>query len=188
MAERALVPDPLDVNLLIHRVWQPLYAGDYRDAIVQARRALDLYPNDPAGLLYLGQALVQTGNSREGQDALRRTIQPFKDRSRSEAELAAAYALSGRPSDAGQAVDRLKQRATRAYVSAYSFAIVYAAMGDADTAQVWSDRAYQERSTQLVGRGGADVQPSARASVIYRPREADRPARVVLVARRACRA
>lgn len=47
-------------------------------------------------------------------------------------------------------VGRLKLLAGREYVPAYGLAEVYAALGDKEQAFAWLERAYEERSSELV--------------------------------------
>jgi predicted Zn-dependent protease len=59
-------------------------------------------------------------------------------------------ALAGRREEADAVLQDLEARARGGYVSPYNRAAVYAALGDLDSAFVWLERAYEERSSSLV--------------------------------------
>lgn len=57
--------------------------------------------------------------------------------------------MAGRRSDAEQVLQTLSQRANESYVSAFDVAVIYAGLGEKDTAFVWLEKAAAERSTFL---------------------------------------
>jgi predicted Zn-dependent protease len=61
------------------------------------------------------------------------------------ANLARAYALSGRGADAGQLLAGLKTRSNPAYSNAAEIAMIYAALGENAQAMAWLERGYRER-------------------------------------------
>ncbi|MGE3527743.1 MAG: hypothetical protein AB7I33_17630, partial [Gemmatimonadales bacterium] len=65
------------------------------------------------------------------------------------ASLAHALAIAGRTREARALLAELRTTASRSYVPAYSFAVVYAGLGERDQALRSLERAYQERSTVL---------------------------------------
>lgn len=82
--------------------YEELALGNSSTAIVYARRALELTPNDPGTLHVLGRALVRTGQPTEAADVIRRAIagglgpmQPMAHIS-----LAEALIVSGDPAGA----------------------------------------------------------------------------------------
>jgi Tfp pilus assembly protein PilF len=60
------------------------------------------------------------------------------------AELAHAYAMSGRRAEAGQALDELLARSRRSHVSKYVIATVYAALGEKGQAFGMLDMKFQD--------------------------------------------
>jgi hypothetical protein len=66
------------------------------------------------------------------------------------AGLAHAYALAGRRSAAEQVLQALLERARQSYVSPFDIALIYAALGEKDTAFAWMAKAVAEHSTWLV--------------------------------------
>lgn len=65
------------------------------------------------------------------------------------AELAHAYAVSGRRREASELLSELTQMSKRRFVSSFAFALVYAGLGDKDRAFEWLEKAYDERSPDM---------------------------------------
>lgn len=67
-----------------------------------------------------------------------------------DANLAHAYAVSRRPSEARKILDQLIARSTRSYVSPFDIAIVYAGLGDRDQAFAWLEKALGEHTRTML--------------------------------------
>ncbi|MDP3774800.1 MAG: hypothetical protein Q8Q85_11100 [Gemmatimonadales bacterium] len=65
-------------------------------------------------------------------------------------EYARALLILGRRDAAFAVLDSMLQFAHRAYYNPYGIAAVYAALGDADHAFQWLDRAYEQRTIWLI--------------------------------------
>jgi hypothetical protein len=61
------------------------------------------------------------------------------------ANLARAYASTGKSAEAEQLLAGLKQRSNSAYSNAAEIAMVYAALGEKTQAMAWLERGYSER-------------------------------------------
>jgi len=61
------------------------------------------------------------------------------------ANLARAYAASGRRAEAVQILSDLKGRSEPGYSHASEIAMIYAALGDRDQAMTWLERGFEER-------------------------------------------
>ena len=66
------------------------------------------------------------------------------------ADLGQAYALSGRRSEALREIDKLQELSKQRYVAPYNLALIYASLGEKGNALDWLERAYEDRSTQLI--------------------------------------
>jgi tetratricopeptide (TPR) repeat protein len=66
------------------------------------------------------------------------------------AELARAYARSGRQAEARKIIADLQEQSKRRYVAPTVIASIYAALGEKDQAFVWLDKAYDEHDFILV--------------------------------------
>ena len=63
--------------------------------------------------------------------------------------LGHVYAVSGQRDEALKTLDQLKENAGQRYVSPYSFALVYAGLGDKDQAFQWLEKSRQDRTPYL---------------------------------------
>src|SRR5260370_28692361 len=61
------------------------------------------------------------------------------------ANLARAYAASGKRSEAAKLLSDLKKRSNPSYSHASEIAVIYAALGDKDEAMTWLEKGYEER-------------------------------------------
>src|SRR5262249_39061655 len=64
--------------------------------------------------------------------------------------LGYVYAVSGRKEEAQRVLEELREMSKRRYISAYTIAIVYAGLGEADPAFEWLSKAYEERAQSLI--------------------------------------
>ncbi|HKZ79410.1 MAG TPA: protein kinase [Pyrinomonadaceae bacterium] len=67
--------------------------------------------------------------------------------------LGYTLAVSGKPAEALDVIQRLKERRKQQYVSPYFIALVYVALGDRDAAFEWLEQAYQSRDEWLIWLG-----------------------------------
>lgn len=123
-------------------------------AIPKLREALEL--NSQLDLAYeqLGHAYLQKGMREEAIVALRRAA--ALSGPRDSAQLAYAYAISGRRTEALRIVRALLDSSGRRYLPPYHIAMAYAGLGQRDEAFRWLDRAYSERGSFM---GGVNVEP-----------------------------
>jgi tetratricopeptide (TPR) repeat protein len=61
------------------------------------------------------------------------------------ANLASAYAVSGKRREAEKVLSDLKKRSNPAYSHPSEIAVIYASLGDADQAMNWLEKGYEER-------------------------------------------
>jgi hypothetical protein len=71
--------------------------------------------------------------------------------------LAHAYAEAGRRDEAEKILARLQQKSKTAHVSPYLFGTIYAGLHDNDRAFAFLEKAYQEKSWDLLWHLKADV-------------------------------
>jgi tetratricopeptide (TPR) repeat protein len=144
-ARRAVALDPLSVEIAGSLGWQLYFARRYDEAAAQTREVFELQPE--CGFCYsvLGQIYAQQGRFAEAIAAQQKAREKWALLLQT-AELARVYALAGRAVEARQALADLLAGAKRQYVSKYTIATVYAAMGDKDQALAQLEQAYQDRS------------------------------------------
>lgn len=148
-ARRALELDPVSIfgNMLV--AWILYFARRYLEAIAQAKRTLELDPDYATALRILGWACEETGSHDEAIRAHARASELTGGRPNFTAQLGRAYALAGRLAEARAILAALMETARESYVSALDFAIIHAALGEAEIALDWMERAYEERSDHL---------------------------------------
>ena len=54
--------------------------------------------------------------------------------------------MAGNRPEAQKVIDHLKALSAHSYVAPYSYAVIYAGLGETDQAFAWLEHAYQERS------------------------------------------
>jgi len=131
-------------------VGQNLYlAHRYDQAIDQLRKTLEMEPDYWLARLYLGLAYEAKGD-------LSRAVAEYQEARKIEssipwvlAALGHAYAVSGKKSQADQALKELKDWSKRSYVPPYFLAEVYIGLGDKRQALAMLEKAYADRSMFL---------------------------------------
>ncbi len=148
-AKRAQELEPLSFIASSHLGWIYYLSGQNDRAIEQCKKILDLDPNFFPARRYLGLAYEQKRMYPEAiaefQKGVKLTGSPLML-----ALLGHAYAASGRTAEARQVLNDLEQLQSRRYVSPYTVAAIYAALGGQDEAFKWLEKAYDERDIWLM--------------------------------------
>ena len=146
-AKRAFDLDPASPGMNQGMGIQFLYARRFDEAIEQFRKALEMdYHDAHAGL---GYAYAAKGMYREALVEFEKYSELDRGTPRSIASLGYAHARLKERGEALRALDQLMVLSNQRYVSASSFALVYAGLGEKDQAFVWLEKAYEERSGAL---------------------------------------
>jgi eukaryotic-like serine/threonine-protein kinase len=136
--------------LLNYSAAQILYwARRYEQAIEEYRKALSVDPNFFGTYTLLGEAYVQKGSYDEAVAAFKKAID-LGDSDLPKADLAYAYAVSGRTREARKILAELTDRSRRTYAPPFEVAIAYVGLGDHDQAFAWLEKAYQERERAML--------------------------------------
>ncbi len=147
---RAQELDPLsliintDVGLVFYT------AGQYDRAIEQCRQALEIDPNFSVAHFALGLTYEQRGMYEQAIAELQKAITLSGDLTVVKAALGHVYAASGNSGEAKKVLDQLQEVSKRRYVSPYSIAVIYAGLCENDSAVLWLQKAYEERSVWLI--------------------------------------
>jgi len=102
-------------------------------------------PNFALAHNQLGQAYFQKQMYEPAIAELEKSVQLSGGSPACIANLARAYAASGRRSEAEMLLSDLKKRSSPSASLASQIAIVYAALGDRDQAMAWLEKGYEER-------------------------------------------
>jgi serine/threonine-protein kinase len=141
--------DPLTfTEAAVHRV----LAGRPEEALPFVRRGLELGPNFPPILLVAGLLYVETGRLEQGIVYLRQADSLSGGQAILRGRLAYAYALAGDSGSARAILRELKRDAVGARPpakAATAIALVHIGLGEVDSAFVWLEAAYRQRSGNL---------------------------------------
>ena len=102
-------------------------------------------PNFAIARYELGQAYQQKHMYNEAIEEFQRAIQLAGDNEIFKANLAYAYALSGKQEEALKMVKDLEDQQNRNSSADANIALIYVGLGDRDQALIWLDKAYQAR-------------------------------------------
>jgi TolB-like protein/Flp pilus assembly protein TadD/predicted Ser/Thr protein kinase len=114
----------------------------YDQAIEQARRTLQLNPNDSTALFTLGAAYAGKGMYEQ---AIAEFQKADPNNVGTRGHLGHAYAAAGRRAEALRIIDWLKERARTGDTGAYELGFIYAELGEKDLAFKWLNKAYEFR-------------------------------------------
>jgi tetratricopeptide (TPR) repeat protein len=120
--------------------------GRYDEAIEVLRRTLALDDRADGARGFLIRALIAKGDYKQ---ALAEIPQRHLYVVFGYSFKAQTLALSGRRDEAVAELNRLLELSKHQFIQAMNFAAIYAALGDADNAFLWLDRAMEDRSTHL---------------------------------------
>lgn len=145
--ERALVDDPLAVavRLTLGRAYVSKREPDR--AIPILRAALELNPQLALAHQQLGYALLDKQRTTEAVASFERAA--ALSGVRDSAQLAYAYAVTGRRREATGIVESLIRSSSGRYVPPFGIAVAYAGLGDTDAAFHWLEQAITERAATM---------------------------------------
>ena len=145
--KRALELDPLSVYDNTNLRWYLHKARRYDQAISQFQMTLEMDPNRLQAHLWLGQVYESKEMYVEAIAEFQKAIGLDGGSPPSLANLAHAYAVSGKRSQALRLLSRLKELelSKQEYVSAYDLAVIYTGLGEKDQAFKSLERAYEQR-------------------------------------------
>jgi TolB-like protein/Flp pilus assembly protein TadD len=144
LLERTLSSDPLSipVRMTLGRIYVSTRQPDR--AIPYLNAALELNPRLSLAHQQLGYALLQKGVPAQAIASFERAA--ALGGLRDSAQLAYAYATTGRRGESERIVRTLLASGGRRYVSAFDIAVAYVGLGDTDAAFRWLARAYEEHA------------------------------------------
>ncbi len=146
-AARDLDPFSLIVNTNV--AWILDGAGRHEDAIAQLRKTLALDSTYVQARSRLAGTLASAGRFTEALDEANRLVILSDSSSPALAQLAAIDTRAGRRDEARALLDHLLVRSRREYVPSALIAVVFNALGDADNALTWLEKAFAERSNAI---------------------------------------
>jgi serine/threonine-protein kinase len=148
--EEAYRLDPLPPRRATNVAWAYFMARRNNEAIARYRKILELDPGAAIARYSLGMALEQKGMFEEAAAEFLKASQLDGDSPAPLSFLAHVYALSGKTGKARGILDNLLFPGPGRYVNAYLVALVYLGLGESNYAFDWFEKAYKERSEELL--------------------------------------
>jgi DNA-binding winged helix-turn-helix (wHTH) protein/tetratricopeptide (TPR) repeat protein len=148
--ELARERDPLSLAINTDLGFHYYYTGRYEEAIKQLRSVLAMNRDFAPAHLWLGRSYQQVGRFDDALDEFSRVEQSVPEWPVAIAARGSVEGAAGRRERAEATIAELQDLAGRRFVTAYGVALVHAAIGDAEAAFTWLDRAFAERSHWLV--------------------------------------
>src|SRR5438309_5677661 len=141
--KRAVELDPLSMidNADLGQIY--FYARRYDEAISQVGKAIEIDPHSYLAHFYLGQIYQIQGHLTEAIGEYQKAVE-LDDDPQALAFLGQAQARAGQHDEAQKILSRMTEEAKSRYVSAYSFALMFIALGDKERAIDALERAYRE--------------------------------------------
>jgi TolB-like protein len=148
--EKAASLDPLSLIISSDLAEELLIAHRYDEAMEQARKTINMDSFFAPAHYVLGQAFMQKHLYPEAIAELQRAIELSAGSTAFTANLANAYALSGRRNQAVRMLNDLKNRSQNGFSNAAEMALVYVGLDQKDQAMAWLEKAFEERFSPWV--------------------------------------
>jgi len=126
--------------------WAFYQLRDYPNLIEAGRRGLLVDPKDWSQHYHLGIGYEGVGKLQDAISEYQKSIELSHGDPGATISLAHAYLAVGKKTEAEKILRDLERKSKGAYVSPYTMATLYAALGDKDKAFEFLDRAYSEKS------------------------------------------
>jgi TolB-like protein/DNA-binding winged helix-turn-helix (wHTH) protein/Tfp pilus assembly protein PilF len=151
-ARRARELSPLSPVINVELATALVRVGRYDEAIQQVQKTLEIDPKFFRAHMMLALAYEGQGD-RARAVAVFEKVLPREGRGANH-WLGYLYAVTGRRDQALEVVARLEKRSRERYVNPQSIALVYLGLGDRDQAMAWLEKAYEDRSFEMLGFSG----------------------------------
>jgi eukaryotic-like serine/threonine-protein kinase len=147
---KALELNPLDPLYARWVARFQLYAGDYAAAVAQGEKVIELDDKYVLGYVDIGSAWLALGEAEKALTWYQRG-QRLEASARSyDVFIVRALAALDRREEAEAIMAKLEEESRQRYVRADHMAMGYAALGEADQAMQWLERAHQTHSAGLI--------------------------------------
>jgi TolB-like protein/DNA-binding winged helix-turn-helix (wHTH) protein/Tfp pilus assembly protein PilF len=141
MLRRARELDPLFPLIFANSAWASLMAGEPEEALELATQAVAINPEFWVGYLHRGQAQLALGNYFGALESFT-DAEKFSGDNSARATSLKAYVLAiiGRDEEARDLLSDLLAKIDERNISPYNLALIYAGLGDTDSAFEWLER------------------------------------------------
>ena len=148
-SEQARALDPRDVIISAHLAWHHWCAHEWDLAVDASLRTTALAPEDHWAPCFRGLALAARGETADAIGAFRRALVLSSESPAQLGALGWGLAVDEDRAAARAIARTLQGIAETRHIATYETAMVHVALGDADAAFDWLDRAYEERAAWL---------------------------------------
>lgn len=145
--------DPLSPRSKLMTAWTLYLARDFSASVAKAEQANEMQTEFPQGLLHLGNALTQNGQSTRAVKVLQKSTNLWKDSGMPKYMLCFALVANGQTEEAQKVLNEFKEFAESNYVKPYFLAMSYAALGELDAALGWFEKAIEGRDEWMIWFG-----------------------------------
>jgi tetratricopeptide (TPR) repeat protein len=121
------------------------YAGRFDEAYQKIKRALEIDPHYYLAQLGLSWVCPRLDKFDEAIAGARRAVEISDELAFNKFSLALALIAAGKPDEARRIALELEQRRRERFAPAYFLSLIYANLGEAETAFRWLDEAIEER-------------------------------------------
>lgn len=136
--------DPLSLVINADLAEALLVAKDYNQSVQQSLSTITMDPNFAVAHYQLGQAYTQIQRFPEAIAEFQKATQLSGSNLAFKANLAYAYAASGRKSDAMNLLHEVKNDPNQNSSNAAEVALVYTGLEEKDQAMIWLEKAYEQ--------------------------------------------
>jgi len=140
--------DPVSPSIVVDTALPYFLARQYDQAIAQARKGTDMFPNFFLSHMVLGELLVEKGDTSSGLEELEKA-KSMEPTPLVISKLGYAYAKIGRKDEARKLLAKLKDESKSRYVAPFFIAIIYIGLTEKDEAFAWLEKSYQDREFWL---------------------------------------
>jgi tetratricopeptide (TPR) repeat protein len=123
---------------------------DYGALIKASRKYVASTPEDWPGRYFLGVGYEGSGRLEDAIPEYQKAVELSHGDQDPTASLAHAYATLGRKAEAEEILRQLQRQSKTSYVSPYIIAAIYAGLADKNRAFEYLEKAYQERSSDVL--------------------------------------
>jgi TolB-like protein/Tfp pilus assembly protein PilF len=142
--------DPLPPLTATHLAWTNYMARHIDEAITQYRKIQELDPNAAVTHFSLGLAYEQKGMFDQATAEFLKAAANDSDQAPSLLFLGHVYGVSGKREEARSALEKLLELSRQRYVDPFYFGMVHLGLGETTKAFEFFEKAYHDRSEELL--------------------------------------
>ena len=146
---RAIELDPLNININGHLIWHHVIARAPGEALLQAEKTVELFPNDALGFLFGGLAHELNGDYERAIADFQKAENFSGGVSETKGALGHALARAGKTDAAREIARDMERQRNQSFVSAHDIALVFAGLDENERALHWLEQAVSDRSGRI---------------------------------------